>query len=86
MAGRTATASWPEQTPMTPPSRFPRSLIQSPLGLRLSPSQREIQELCRECGGQVGHERLRQWNIRCAPLLPEEMRHVKPSQVISAAR
>ncbi|WP_232337935.1 IS6 family transposase [Deinococcus arboris] len=60
--------------------RFPLSVIG--YALRLSPrfplSQRDVQELLRERGIQVSHETLRQWNIKFAPLLTEELRHREP--------
>ncbi len=41
-------------------------------------SQRDVQELLHERGVQVSHETLRQWNIKFAPLLTEELRHREP--------
>ncbi|WP_272976188.1 IS6 family transposase [Deinococcus geothermalis] len=41
-------------------------------------SQRDVQELLHERGIQVSHETLRQWNIKFAPLLTEELRHREP--------
>jgi len=41
-------------------------------------SQRDVQELLQERGIQVSHETLRQWNIKFAPLLTEELRHREP--------
>ncbi|GHF64544.1 IS6 family transposase [Deinococcus metalli] len=37
-----------------------------------------MQELLHERGLQVSHETLRQWNIKFAPLLTEELRHREP--------
>jgi len=60
--------------------RFPLSIIQYALWLyhRFSLSQRDVQELLQERGIQVSHEPLRQWNIKFAPLLTEELRHREP--------
>ena len=60
--------------------RFPLSIIQYALWLyhRFSLSQRDVQELLQERGIQVSHETLRQWNIKFAPLLTEELRHWEP--------
>ena len=41
-------------------------------------SQRDVQELLHERGIHVSHETLRQWNIKFAPLLTEELRHREP--------
>ncbi|GGO40177.1 putative transposase [Deinococcus humi] len=41
-------------------------------------SQRDVQELLYERGIVVSHETLRQWNIKFAPLLTEELRHREP--------
>ncbi|MBZ9753583.1 IS6 family transposase [Deinococcus sp. HMF7604] len=60
--------------------RFPLSVIGDALRLyhRFSLSQRDVQELLHERGVQVSHETLRQWNIKFAPLLTEELRHREP--------
>jgi putative transposase len=60
--------------------RFPLSIIQYALWLyhHFSLSQRDVQELLHERGIQVSHETLRQWNIKFAPLLTEELRHREP--------
>ena len=60
--------------------RFPLSIIQYALWLyhHFSLSQRDVQELLQERGIQVSHETLRQWNIKFAPLLTEELRHREP--------
>ena len=41
-------------------------------------SQRDVQELLHERGIQVSHETLRQWNIKFAPLLTEDLRQREP--------
>lgn len=41
-------------------------------------SQRDVQELLHERGIQVSHATLRQWNMKFAPLLTEELRHREP--------
>jgi len=60
--------------------RFLLSIIQYALWLyhRFSLSQHDVQELLQERGIQVSHETLRQWNIKFAPLLTEELRHREP--------
>jgi len=60
--------------------RFPLSIIQYALWLyhRFCLSQRDVQELLQERGIQVSHETLRQWNIKSAPLLTEELWHREP--------
>lgn len=60
--------------------RFPLSVIGYALRLyhRFPLSQRDVQELLHERGVQVSHETLRQWNIKFAPLLTEELRHREP--------
>ncbi|MDK2013749.1 MULTISPECIES: IS6 family transposase [unclassified Deinococcus] len=60
--------------------RFPLSVIGYALRLyhRFPLSQRDVQELLHERGIQVSHETLRQWNIKFAPLLTEELRHREP--------
>ncbi|MGX9688600.1 IS6 family transposase [Deinococcus wulumuqiensis] len=60
--------------------RFPLSVIGYALRLyhRFPLSQRDVQELLDERGVQVSHETLRQWNIKFAPLLTEELRHREP--------
>ena len=57
--------------------RFPFSVIGYALRLyhRFPLSQRDVQELLHERGVQGSHETLRQWNIKFAPLLTEELRH-----------
>ncbi|UBV45353.1 IS6 family transposase (plasmid) [Deinococcus taeanensis] len=56
--------------------RFPLSIIGYALWLyhRFPLSQRDVPELLHERGVQVSHETLRQWNIKFAPLLTEELR------------
>lgn len=60
--------------------RFPLSVIGYALRLyhRFPLSQRDVQELLQERGIVVSHETLRQWNIKFAPLLTEELRHREP--------
>ncbi len=60
--------------------RFPLSGIEYALWLyhRFPLSQRDVQELLHERGIHVSHETLRQWNIKFAPLLTEELRHREP--------
>ena len=60
--------------------RFPLSVIGYALWLyhRFPLSQRNVQELLHERGIYVSHETLRQWNIKFAPLLTEELRHREP--------
>jgi len=60
--------------------RFPLSIIQYALWRyhRFPLSQRDVQELLQERGIQVSHETIRQWNIKFAPLLSEELRHREP--------
>lgn len=60
--------------------RFPLSVIGYALRLyhRFPISQRDVQELLHERGIVVSHETLRQWNIKFAPLLSEELRHREP--------
>ncbi|GAA4004069.1 hypothetical protein GCM10022631_13730 [Deinococcus rubellus] len=60
--------------------RFPLSIIQQALWLyhRFPLSEREVQELLHQRGIEVSHETLRQWNIKFAPLLTEELRHREP--------
>ena len=60
--------------------RFPLSVIGYALWLyhRFPLSQRDVQELLHERGIHVSHETLRQWNIKFAPLLTEELRHREP--------
>ncbi|WP_412030198.1 IS6 family transposase [Deinococcus yunweiensis] len=60
--------------------RFPLSIIGYALRLyhRFPLSQRDVQELLHERGIVVSHETLRQWNIKFAPLLTEELRHREP--------
>ncbi len=60
--------------------RFPLSVIGYALRLyhRFPLSQRDVQELLHERGVQVSHETLRQWNIKFAPLLTEELRYREP--------
>ncbi|WP_412030574.1 IS6 family transposase [Deinococcus yunweiensis] len=60
--------------------RFPLSVIGYALRLyhRFPLSQRAVQELLHERGIAVSHETLRQWNIKVAPLLTEELRHREP--------
>lgn len=60
--------------------RFPLSIIQHALWLyhRFALSERDVQELLRQRGIVVSHETLRQWNIKFAPLLTEELRHREP--------
>ncbi|WP_264778176.1 IS6 family transposase [Deinococcus aetherius] len=60
--------------------RFPLSIIGYALWLyhRFPLSQRDVQELLFERGIEVSHETLRQWNIKFAPLLTEELRHQEP--------
>lgn len=60
--------------------QFPLSVIGYALRLyhRFSLSQRDVQELLHERGVVVSHETLRQWNIKFAPLLTEELRHREP--------
>jgi len=60
--------------------RFPLSVIGYALRLyyRFPLSQRDVQELLHERGIHVSHETLRQWNIKFAPLLTEELRHREP--------
>lgn len=60
--------------------RVPLNIIQYALWFyhRFSLSQRDVQELLQERGIQVSHETLRQWNIKFAPLLSEELRHREP--------
>ena len=55
--------------------RFPVSVIGYALWLyhRVPLSQRDVQELLHERGLHVSHETLRQWNIKFAPLLTEEL-------------
>jgi len=57
--------------------RFPLTIIQHALWLyhRFPLSERDVQELLHQRGIQVSHETLRQWNIKFAPLLTEELRH-----------
>jgi len=57
--------------------RFPLSIIQYSLWLDhcFSLRQRDVQELLQSRGIQVSHETLRQWNIKFAPLLTEELRY-----------
>ena len=57
--------------------RFPLSVIGYALWLyhRFPLSQRDVQELLFQRGVVVSHETLRQWNIKFAPLLTEELRH-----------
>jgi len=60
--------------------RFPLSIIQHALWLyhRFPLSERDVQELLHQRGIQVSHETLRQWNIKFAPLITEELRHREP--------
>ena len=60
--------------------RCPMSVIGYALRLshRFPLSQRDVQELLHERGIVVSHETLRQWNIKFAPLLTEELRHREP--------
>ncbi len=60
--------------------RFPLSIIQHALWLyhRFPLSERDVQELLHQRGIVVSHETLRQWNIKFAPLLTEELRHREP--------
>ncbi|GGS07014.1 IS6 family transposase [Deinococcus sedimenti] len=60
--------------------RFPLSVIGYALRLyhRFPLSQRDVQELLHERGIVVSHETLRQWNIKFAPLLTQELRHREP--------
>ena len=60
--------------------RFPLSIIGYALWLyhRFPLSQRDVQELLFQRGIVVSHETLRQWNIKFAPLLTEELRHREP--------
>ncbi len=60
--------------------RFPLSIIGYALWLYhcFPLSQRDVQELLLERGIVVSHETLRQWNIKFAPLLTEELRHREP--------
>ena len=60
--------------------RFPLSVIGYALRLyhRFPLSQRDVQEVLHERGIMVSHETLRQWNIKFAPLLTEELRHREP--------
>jgi len=60
--------------------RFPLSIIQHALWLyhRFPLSERDVQELMHQRGIEVSHETLRQWNIKFAPLLTEELRHREP--------
>ncbi|WP_221091499.1 IS6 family transposase [Deinococcus aquaedulcis] len=62
--------------------RFPLSVIGYALRLyhRFPLSQRDGQELLHERGVQVSHETLRQWNIKFAPILTEELRHRGPQR------
>ena len=66
--------------PYTTPGRFPLSVIGYAVWLyhRFPLSQRDVQELLFERGIVVSHEPLRQWNIKFAPLLTEELRHREP--------
>ncbi|MGY2894324.1 transposase-like protein [Deinococcus sp. UYEF24] len=60
--------------------RFPLSIIQYALWLyhRFPLSERDVHELLHQCDIVVSHETLRQWNIKFAPLLTEELRHREP--------
>ena len=60
--------------------RFPLSIIQHAFWLyhRFPLSERDVQELLHQRGIEVSHETLRQWNIKFAPLLTEELRHREP--------
>lgn len=60
--------------------RFPLSVISYALWLyhRFPLSQRDVQELFHERGIHISHETIRQWNIKFAPLLTEELRHREP--------
>ncbi|GAA3999046.1 hypothetical protein GCM10022631_07340 [Deinococcus rubellus] len=41
-------------------------------------SYRDVQELLYQRGIEVGHETLREWSIKFAPLFAEELRHREP--------
>ena len=60
--------------------RYPLSVIGDALWLyhRFPLSHRDVQELLHERGICVSHETLRQWNIKFAPLLTEELRQREP--------
>jgi len=60
--------------------RFPLSIIQHAIWLyhRFPLSERDVQELLHQRGLVISHETLRQWNIKFAPLLTEELRHREP--------
>ncbi|UQN08218.1 IS6 family transposase [Deinococcus sp. QL22] len=62
--------------------RFPLSIIQHALWLshRFPLSERDVQELLHQRGMIVSHETLRQWNIKFALLLTEELRHREPQR------
>ena len=57
--------------------RFPTSIIQHAIWLyhRFNLSYRDTQELLFERGITVSHETLRDWSIKFAPLISEELRH-----------
>ncbi|BDP43342.1 hypothetical protein DAETH_33110 (plasmid) [Deinococcus aetherius] len=67
--------------------RFPLSVIGYAVWLyhRFPLSQRDVQELLQGRGIQVSHETLRQWNIKFAPLLTEELRHREPRRALPVA-
>ena len=67
--------------------RFPLSIIQHALWLshRFPLSERDVQELLHQRGILVSHETLRQWNIKFAPLLTEELRHREPRGVLDGS-
>ncbi len=60
--------------------RFPLSIIQYDLWVdhRFPLSERDVQEVLHQRGIVVRHETLRQWNIKFAPLLTEELCHREP--------
>lgn len=80
-SGNLSSVGWRAVTDRKPYRHlFPLSVIGYALRLyhRFPLSQRDVQELLHERGIQVSHETLRQWNIKFAPLLTEELRHREP--------
>lgn len=60
--------------------RFPLSIIWYAVWLyhRFTLSYRDVQDIFLERGIQLSHETLREWCIKFAPLLTEELRHREP--------
>ena len=58
--------------------RFPISIIQHAIWLyhRFPLSSRDVQELLQARDIEVGHDTLREWNIKFSPLIAEEPRHL----------